>query len=546
MQFAKNLIDPKKGEAKIGSAGWTSRSSEDIAADGYDLIERFESVAAFRAEDPAMYLRDPRTKRGEASRYLSLAFSDLRLERDAWVKRFRSLGVSSEDRVLLWLPCGLAKVAAAHALLKMGAELGLADEALELPANYEGWNPTVAVVSSVALGACRRAFGSQCEILEVRSPLLRLASAVKSSQMASDSASPLRSSVCCFSKSRRGEVERVRFEPRQIGLLLRTYESAFRIGSEDTEIATDALSCVLFPSLGVCTAVVDAGFGTLEGDCWAGVASAVEELGVSRLRDDVEGWMRFLQACESREMRFASVKQVFVETDTSLRQSLCSRLRAAFPRAEFYSLFGVSAAPVAAVRPWPESGSASEKGEVGYAMGPLQAGLEARVTEWGNGSAGDRCEVKHGCVGELRLQGPAVGQLAGKTDEPLLAFRDEAGALRLCGRSSEVVRTSFGRYIPARCEPVFERHEKVEMAKLVSLNAKAGIRPGIVIAVKEGELPRGKLAESKFKAELLQLGAELEDTKLVLDFFFVERIPNLPRESLSRRYSTLAKLKSLF
>lgn len=526
-------------EAK--SCSWPSSRGPGWPVDGArdDLLKAFEAMVGRAPDRPALYLKDPRTKRGEAWRYLALSYSDLRCERDAWAKRLRGLGVGPEDRVLLWLPCGLAMVAASHALLRMGVEVGLAEESLALSAEevQEQFAPTWVIVSSAVAKRTRRALADRCEVLEIESPLMRLAPGVKSSQLPSERCPSLRSDLVAFRRDTAGRARAVRFGPTQLAAMIASYRSYLGMGSADTEVVRDALSSVLWPSLGVCEVFAEAGFGLDRKTDFGDLPAVVEDLGVNRMRGTVAEWDRFLAACEAGAKTLPQVGIVFVDTDGRLDAAWIERLHRVLPAAEIWSLFGLYFAPVVAVRRWLGDGDSCDRERLG--VGCLLPGLAAEV------ETTDACPG--GNVGALRLSGPLCGSVEVESLETgYMAERSEEGELLLCGRSDDVVKVPFGVFLPARCEAVFLRHENVVETRLIALKSKAGPRPAMVVAVKPGALPKDELAESKFKAELLQLGAGAEDTKLILDFFFVERIPKLSREALARRYGILARIKALF
>ncbi|MDQ8184363.1 AMP-binding protein [Pelagicoccus sp. SDUM812002] len=515
----------------------------------WDLLSRFEAVAESRESEPAIYLKDPRTKGGESARYLSLTFSDLKSEIDAWSKRLRGLGIGTEDRVLVWLPTGLAMVAATHALLRIGAEVVLAAEGVSLDDTREKFCPEKAIVSGAVVNRARELFGADCEILEIQSPLLRLASGVKSSQGKRGARDFVHSGISVLGEDTGGKVRMARFGPEQLCRMLEGYEKHLCIGEADTELSSDCLTSVLASSLGVCTVFPEAGFGFESKDPEAVLVEAIEDVAVSRLRGDIAWWRRHLDSLEARSNRCLSVRRLFLETDENLDEALLGRLKSAFPNADVFTLLSVLEAPVAAVRKWEASDCKVSGLERGYESGDFLPGIEAKIVKIGSRSDSADSSVTAGKLGILHLSGNLCGRAAGyemSVDTGYFATCDEKGTVRVCSRSDDIVRSSFGLFVPSSCEPIFARHENVTATKLVSLETKAGTRPGAVIEVKPGHLPKSGLAESKFRAELLQLGAKVEDTKMILDFFFVERMPNQPRAILSRRYSVMAKLKSLF
>lgn len=540
-----------------GAPNWRAiRNLDEIASSrngDLDLLEAFEDIADARGDSPAIYLLDPRVTGGEA-RYLSLSFSELRHERDAWSHRLRTMGVSADDRVLVWLPRGLTLVAATYALLRIGAEVALADESMPWGKDMREFEPTVALASEAT--ACRKKLGSSCSILEVRSSLLRVASGVKTKRPRSAVGKRMTSGIVLFREGPGQARCGIRFGPSQVSAMLSAYAEHLCIENGDTISPEDVFMSVLAPALGAACAYTESGFGTDVSNVEKNLTCAIEDLGINRVTRSLSDWLRILDYCEANSIVCEGMAKALIMDDAGQAELQLDRFEAVFPNVNVYSIFGSRAAPAIAVRPLEFVPPPRDKLAVGRPVGRLLAGLRWQIS-CGNA----RIEVSEdgfvGAVGELLLRGPLQGDASdsksGYQETGYYVRIDRDGGLWVCGRMRDVIRTSYGDFYPKLCESVFEGHRKVRRALLLGLTAKASTRLGILIEVEPDCLPKASLEESKFKAELLQLGAECEHTKLILEMFFVERISSVGtakgevnREALSRRYSIIAKLKALF
>ncbi|EDY84987.1 hypothetical protein VDG1235_4621 [Verrucomicrobiia bacterium DG1235] len=279
--------------------------------------------------------------------------------------------------------------------------------------------------------------------------------------------------------------------------------------------------------------------------------SAIEDLEVSRLTLSVRDWEAIFDYCEKRSIRCLGVERVFVPEVSGRARELVSGVRRFFPLAKVYSVFGTSSVPVAAVV---RLDSENLKSENGYLyLGTFLPGVEKKIVSPHLASAGTTSLRLEDRIGELFLARSNEGDSHVCSETGYFALVDDLGEFWLCGRTGDGINASFGTFVPARCEPVFERHAKVSRAILISLKSKVGVRPAVVVEVLPRMMPRGAQEESKLRAELLQFGAEFEDTKLILYFFFTERLPDLRRDdgewnrtALSRRFTRLAWLKAFF
>ncbi|EDY81820.1 hypothetical protein VDG1235_1439 [Verrucomicrobiia bacterium DG1235] len=223
-----------------------------------DFLDAFCGVVESSFGETALYLRDPRG-RGRESKYLSLSFSDLMQEIEAWGHRFRMSGIGVNDRVLLWLPRGLAMVAASYALMKIGAEVAVLEESKTYAVGVSSFEPNYAVASNAVSSRLKKLHGSGCEVLELKSPLLRLAVEVKLIQPLKPSLGRMRSGVTFF----RGDAEGVRFGPDDFSALLDACRSGLRIEPSRVDFNGDALMTLIYPALGVSSVVLETGFGAV-------------------------------------------------------------------------------------------------------------------------------------------------------------------------------------------------------------------------------------------------------------------------------------------
>lgn len=519
------------------------------------------------SDSAAMYQRDPRKRSGEAQ-YLCLSFAELVQERDAWAQRLRESGIGPSDRAVVWLPVGLSLVAASYALMRIGADITLLEPDVGTGAGASALaeaRPTVVIGMPALIAKWRRSAPGSALLLEVADPLLRLAlSAAGGLPSRSESARSL-SALTVVSKGADGVLRFDRFGQNELLAQIGVYRDCVGMKAMDTDAPRSAYFALLNPAMGVASAFFESGFVRSSGGAEKRWVEGMRDLGVSRLKLDAPEAWSLVEYLESQGEVVGELRSLLVAFGEGLNEELFARLRTVFPNAELSLFLGAGEAPIAAMIDYAESVElASELNEIGSCcVGMPLPGVKARIAisqdalESGGGASGEEDCAR---TGELFITGPSLGggERVGEggreeTSTGYFAFEGEEGRIWLRGRVEDAVRCSFGTFVPARCEPVFLRHPQVRKALLLSIRTAKGTRPGIVVETEASDLPQGALEVSKFKAELLQLGASCPDTKLILDIFFTVSLAGrkgrrdcVDRAALSRRYSLRARLKAMF
>ena len=176
------------------------------------------------------------------------------------------------------------------------------------------------------------------------------------------------------------------------------------------------------------------------------------------------------------------------------------------------------------------------------ASGRPGIGLDLKLTD----AEGRTLPEQRGVVGHLKVKGAAVLDRYYKAEEDALdaegyfdtgdlARIDEAGALTICGRSKDLIK-SGGEWInPAEIEDIVGRHPAVGLSAVIGrFDAKWGERPVLIVEVRQGlavdtqaliDALRGRVADWWLPDQIVQVAAmplaatgKIDKTRLRADY----------------------------
>lgn len=524
-----------------------------------DLLAGFERICESRADANAIYLRDPRSKRGKVQ-YLSLTYGDLREETEAWVKYLQSSGVGAGDRVALMFPLGFAVVAATYAALRLGCELCVLDAAVADADALLEYGPTTVLGTSDVIDRLQcRSLGLGL-VLEVSNPLQRLGSGLRLHWKQKHEVKRMESSLSFQTAGEDGQSKIVTMSARSISLLSLDLKRELAAQEGGVALAMRPLELVFLTAWGVGNVVLGDGGDLPEKTENRRMMEAIDDLSVSLLACSRARFERLLRETKRAKQTGASLRKALLTSDGESLQGLQDEARSRFPEVAVHAVFGTQAIPYLAIRDW--SADAPVKRQIGSAaryVGRVLSGVSAviDIPQWlsdedeGDGDSAAKREAPWLEIGRLNVRYEDDDGEGHETRR--YGFLNATRDLWIVGQTRSAVRTQFGEFIPARCEMAFCRHGNVQNAYLLSIKSKGQTRAGLLVVVKDGAVPKGDREESKFKAELMQLGAEFDETKMILDFFFTDKEPSrdavtqeVDYARLSKKYSRRSVWRSLF
>lgn len=523
-------------------------------------------------ERPAFYVRNARSK-GEGAEYLSLTFAELGEERDIWLSRLKGIGVSPGDAVLVALPLGLAFLSASYALTKLGAELILLDPESDwkaCSAVLRGLNPRLIIGSKARVRASRGLFYGLPSLekrIRILDPLRRVGALKKGYELYGRRGSETTFSLIYVTCSSLEGARARRFGHAQLMALARSFEDSFSLGQSAVAIpVASPLLALLFPAVGLASVVPNPETAKPSAFSVDDLIESATHLKVSTLLADEAMALRVLRRCEQLSIRLPSLRNLLMP-GMGASPELAELIGSVTGADRFHRLYSGGGAALTTVMEVKAEAQAVASVFVpgkGICLGKPAPNVQAEIAPLDRRSASRSAlpeRLATGSIGEIVVQSPCSGSLIfsnrGTRKKSTLSnrertgevgFVDESGNLWFCGRKEHLVTTSYGVFYSERSESLFNQHPKVKRCVLIALRKGARGRPGLVVETSKADFPSKKIDESKFKAELLQLAMDLEDARLITEFFFVKALPENPkgsglvdREALSAVFSKKAK-----
>ena len=154
----------------------------------------------------------------------------------------------------------------------------------------------------------------------------------------------------------------------------------------------------------------------------------------------------------------------------------------------------------------------------------------------------DRLVLPRGQIGELVVKGPVVTReyFRRERDTALakikdgdawwhrmgdIGYLDEQDRVWYCGRTTDRVQTAFSTLFTDPCEAIFNQHPGVFRSALVGIGPAGHQRPVIIIEPHPGKFPATADEATRFRDELLQLGAAYPVTDGITTVLFHRAFP---------------------
>jgi acyl-CoA synthetase (AMP-forming)/AMP-acid ligase II len=106
-----------------------------------------------------------------------------------------------------------------------------------------------------------------------------------------------------------------------------------------------------------------------------------------------------------------------------------------------------------------------------------------------------------------------------------LGYFDREGRLWFCGRKRHRIETANGLMLPVPCEAIFNLHPDVFRTALVGVGKQGKQEPVLIVEPMPRRMPTTTESKHKLIAELLQLGAQHEQTRCIQTVLFHPSLP---------------------
>lgn len=474
-------------------------------------IARHLPLMAARQPDRAA-VKIPRGRTGAGGiDYLTLSFSELDTEVDAWVARLESRGVRPGDRVLVMVRQGLPLIAAAFALFKLGAVPVIIDPGM-------GRKNFLACVARskprVLLGIPAARFASHLFRTAFRSVKIRIGVSGSAtarlgrgsqgsnlkSQMVASTAGDL--AAILFTSGSTGAPKGVRYEHGMFDAQVRLVRDTYGITPGEVDLPMLPIFALFNPALGMTTIVPELDPSRPAAVDPEKIVRAIRQEKVTNSFGSPTLWRKISRYCLANNLTLPSVKRVLM-AGAPVSPALFADLQKILPNGTAHSPYGATESlPIASISAHEVLGETAAKTATGAGtcVGRPVRDIEVMIIAIADApvsTLADACTLVAGEVGEIIVRGPVVTREYDTLPEATaaakifdgdrvwhrmgdLGYLDAAGRLWFCGRKAERVETASGPLYTEQVEPIFNAHPGVARSALIATGPD-GRRPAIVI-----------------------------------------------------------------
>jgi len=565
-----------------------------------NIAQHLPLMAARQPDRPALKIPRGRTARGDID-YLSLTFSELDAEVDAWAAHMQGRGVKAGDRTLVMVRQGLPLIAAAFALFKIGAVPIVIDPGMGLksflscvarsqPRVLLGI-PFAQIISRVAQKSFRSV---RVRVTASGNPLARRTSALatRTPVLISRSASDL--AAILFTSGSTGAPKGVCYEHGMFDAQVRLIRETYAIEPGEIDLPMLPIFALFNPALGMTTVVPEIDPSKPAAVDPAKIVQAIQQERVTNSFGSPTLWGKIADHCLARDITLPSMKRVLC-AGAPVPSTLWEKSKRLLSNGQLHSPYGateslpistVSASDILVLDPATSStichpiddkttdpmGETAKKdchlmndkragafSRRGACVGRPVNGIEVKIIAISDAPIAmlaDARELLAGEIGEIVVSGPVVTKEYDSLPDATAAakikdvsgaiwhrigdcgYRDAEGRLWFCGRKAERVITANAEMFTEPYERTFRSLPGVARCALVGLGERGAQIPAIIVQPTK----RLSAAEAHTLAITLREHAKQNaQTAMITRFYFHPNFPVDVRHNAKIHRLTLAK-----
>jgi acyl-CoA synthetase (AMP-forming)/AMP-acid ligase II len=501
-----------------------------------------------------------RTGRGK---FIQLTFQQLNEESDRYAHGLSAYGIAQGDRTLMMVRPGVAFMAVAFALLKIGAVPVFIDPGL-LRRDRKAFVQCIAETEPVNFIGISVAHALRAPFPKAFITVRRYVTVGKRWLWGGATLDELRSerrdpypvaptttedeAAVAFTSGSTGIPKGVVFTHgmfhAQIALL--RDELGYREGEVD--LPGLYIFALFNPALGITTVMPDMDISKIAALNPAYIVEAIQTHGVTASNGSPTIWKIVAQYCLENDIRLPSLKRILTY-GAPIAPSLIAQYRDILDEdSDVYTPFGATEAlPIAVISGREILADTAERTKKGRGMcvGRPTTGstiriiriTEETIPEWRKDLV-----LPDGEVGEIVVKGPVVtrtylhrpqqtAEAKIREGEQVwhrmgdLGYLDEQGRLWFCGRKKHRVETKEGLLLPVQCEAIYNQHPDAARTAMVGVGPYGSQRPVLIVEPNEGKMPGNDAEKEQFIAKLLALGAKHAITRGIRDVLFHPDFP---------------------
>ena len=497
-------------------------------------------MAAAQPGTAALKVPRGRTAAG-AIDYLTLNFSELLAETDAWREKLDSKGVRRGDRTLVMVRPGLPLIAAAFALFKIGAVPVIIDPGMGLShflSCVRRSRPRVLVGIPLAQAISRLFRGSFASV-EVRvpvagSPTARIGGSARPSEPATAAAGDL--AAILFTSGSTGAPKGVCYEHGMFDAQVSMIRDTYRIEPGEVDLPLLPIFALFNPALGMTSVIPEVDPRRPAQADPAKIVQAILQERVTNSFGSPTLWRIVARHCAERKITLPTLRRVLC-AGAPVPADLWEASRSFLTAGRLHSPYGATEAlPVSTVCADEIEPGSTQGACVGWPVAGMEVGV-IPISEGPRGALAPGDLLPRGSIGELIVRGPVVTRAYDGLAEATAAAKipdpaapggvwhrmgdcgriDASGKVWFLGRKAERVEAGGRTLFTEPCEQVFRAHPRARRCALVL----AGTTPALVAETRLA----GRAEGERLAGELRQLGRLHEHTRDIATFYFREHFP---------------------
>jgi len=506
-----------------------------------------------------------------------LTFDQLDQEADQIARGLIRLGIMPGMRLVLMVPPSLEFIALTFGIFRSGAICTLIDPGMgrsrifdcleEIdPAGFCGI-PSVHVIRRLMFRRFRRVKFNVC--VGRGSVLLGCVAYRNLVRQGADNSIPLPktrrtdSAAIIFTSGSTGPPKGVLYEHGMFDAQVDLIRDRFGIESGEVDLPGFPLFALFNLAMQVTTVIPDMNPTRPADVDPEKILSAVRDQGVTQAFGSPAMWNQIGRYCEEHSVRLPKLRRV-LSAGAPVPNHVLRRITNALPdSADIFTPYGATEClPVAAIggREVLNSTALQTASGAGTCVGRVFDRMSVRivrVTFAPIPSMDHVEELPDGEIGEIVVRGPvATREYYRRPDATRLAkisdgtgfwhrmgdvgYFDESGQLWFCGRKAHIVFTPDGSLYSVCCEAIFNQHADVYRSALVGIGERGRQIPVIVVEPEQGKMPMASSAITKFRDELLELGASSALTLGIRSVLFRDALPVDTRHNVKINREDLA------
>ena len=489
-----------------------------------------------------------------------LTFRQLNEECDRYAWGLTRLGVGHGTRTLLMVKPGRAFFSLTFALFKLGAVPVLIDPGMgkaNLLGCIEEATPEACIAVPVVHAArvfFPRAFRSVKLAVTVGrrwfwgGPTL---ARLRESTLQAFPCAPTRASdiaAIAFTSGSTGAPKGVVYEHGMFAAQVRELRDFFGIQEGEVDLAAFPLFALFSVAMGVTVVIPDLDPTRPAQVDPALFVAAIQRYRITQSFGSPAIWDRVGRYCVERQLTLPSLRRVLM-AGAPVSPTVLERVHRILPdSADAHTPYGATEAlPVSSItaRDVLRDTAAKTRAGKGTCVGrpfPEITLRVIRITDEAIPAWDDRLVLPHSQIGELVVKGPVVTREYFRRERDSarakikdgdawwhrmgdVGYLDEQGQVWFCGRKGDRVQTTSGTLFTDPCEAIFNQHRDVCRSALVGVGPAGRQRPVIVIEPQPGRFPATADEVTRFRDELLQMGAAYPVTAGITTALFHRAFP---------------------